>query len=267
MIDSSSIPKNQVASSTAAFQPGVVCSQQTTLTPSAMIERGKAAQRQLDRAAAQTWTAWRDICLALLAIQNLAMAAARAAQPRGTPYHSAVNHRLRLHGFDRYDKTARSIMVDVARNIEAVDAWRAALPPERLADLNYPRVVLTHWKQSLWPKAAGPSKRGKGSKQEPTPLDAALRVSSGWDAALWKALLAAKGPDWFREVMPAIWRPELQRLAGGQAIQQLKSRYPDTRLKRLGRRHLTFVHDTAGAPSQSESRMPESGTAGACDAY
>jgi hypothetical protein len=68
-----------------AFQPAVVGSKPTTTTLTAAIERGKAAQRELDRAAAQTWAHWRDICLALLAIQNLAMAAAKADQPVARP--------------------------------------------------------------------------------------------------------------------------------------------------------------------------------------
>ena len=241
-------PENQVDSP----RP-VVCSQQTTpMTPSALIEAGKAAQRLLDRAAAQTWDAWRDICLALLAIQILAMGAAKAEQPRGAPYHRAVNHRLRLHGFDRYDKTARSIMVEVARNIEAVDAWRASLAPERLAELNYPRVVLNHWKRSLSSRseAIDSNKHEPVNQDSPAPLDAALRASSAWDADLWTALLVAKGLSWFRQVMPSAWRPQLQQLAGGQAIEQLKSKYPNKRVKRLKRRHLELVHDAAEASTK-----------------
>jgi hypothetical protein len=40
-------------------------------------------------------------------------------------------------------------MVAVARNIAAIEVWRGTLPPERLAELNHPRVVLDHWRRSL----------------------------------------------------------------------------------------------------------------------
>jgi hypothetical protein len=228
----------------------VVGSKPTTTTLTAAIERGKAAQRELDRAAAQTWDKWRAICLALLAIQNLAMAAAKAEQPRGAPYHRAVNHRLRLHGFERYDKAARSRMVEVARDIAAIDAWRATLPAERLIDLNYPRTVLTAWKQALRSKPDDRSEDRRGDKPDSqTSLDAALCASSGWDTEVWKAVLAAKGLDWFRRVMPADWRSQLQRLAGGQVIERLKASHPDMRVKRLKRRHLELVRDAAEAPT------------------
>jgi hypothetical protein len=211
---------------------GVVGSKPTTFAPSAIIERGKAAQRELDRAAAQTWTAWRDICLALLAIQILAMAAAKADQPRGAPYHRAVNHRLRLHGFDRYDKAARSRMVELARNIDAVEAWRATLPEERLAELNFPRIVLTAWKQSLSPASGGGSEGRIGLKKRPqSTLDDALLASAAWDTDLWTALLTAKGLDWMLGVMPFAWRSQLLRRVGEQFMRCEQKRSPNKRLK------------------------------------
>jgi hypothetical protein len=158
------------------------------------------------------------------------MAAAKADQPRGAPYHRAINHRLRLHGFDRYDKAARSRMVELARNLDAIEAWRATLPEERLAELNFPRIVLTAWKQSLSPASSG-ERKGDKKKDTPPPVDAALRVSSGWDIEIWQAVLAAKGFDWFREVMPSAWRPQLQQRAGEQFMRREQKRSPNKRLK------------------------------------
>jgi hypothetical protein len=204
----------------------VVGSQPTTT--SAIIEAGKAAQRQLDRGAAQTWTAWRDICLALSAIQQQALAVAKAKQPRGRKYHRAVRHRLRLHGFERYDKSARSRMVEVARNLGAIDAWRATLSPEQLTELNYPRVVLTLWKQSLRPK---PANTGKKDEHNESPLAVALQASSGWDDKLWTALLEAKDLDWLLRIMPATWRLQLLQRAGMQFMRAEQKRDPNKRLK------------------------------------
>jgi hypothetical protein len=232
-LNSGTLEKKEAAapvSARLAFQPGVVGSKPTTTTLIATIERGKAAQRALDRAAAQTWAHWRDICLALLAIQRLAMAAAKADQPRGAPYHRAINYRLRLHGFDRYDKAARSRMVELARNLDAIETWRATLPEERLSELNFPRIVLTAWKQSLSLVSSGGRQRDK-KKDAPPPVDAALRASSGWDVEIWQAVLAAKSFDWFQRVMPSAWRPQLQQRAGEQFMRLEQKRAPNKRLK------------------------------------
>jgi hypothetical protein len=113
----------------------------------ALIEQGKAALIELERDR-QTWPLWVAASQAQLAIQTLAMTAAQTNTPQGPRYREAVKHFLALHKFDRINKGTRSLMCEVARNLDAIEAWRSTLPSEELLELNHPRVVLDRWKRS-----------------------------------------------------------------------------------------------------------------------
>lgn len=202
--DVSKTPSTVVSFSKAGSASNRVCNFKPAPPDLAAIERGKAAYRRLK--GSNIWADWRDVCLALLALMLRAMAAAGAVEPRGGKYQKSIIHQLRLHGFEHIHKTTRSILIDVARNIEAIDAWREELAksdPERLTDLNHPRVVLTYWKRSL----GLDSKNQEASEDRPNPF------LTGWgraNADERKAGLIEIGFGSFRPHMPDTWHPEMK---------------------------------------------------------
>ena len=96
----------------------------SAVTPTnAVIERGKAALIRLKRDE-QTWPDWCDACKAQFAIQTLAMTAAQTNTPHGPRYRKAVKHFLACHKLDWINKGTRSLMCEVARNLDAIESWK-----------------------------------------------------------------------------------------------------------------------------------------------
>jgi len=217
-----------------------VCSFQPS-TANAVIERGKAALSQLEQDK-HTWSNWTAACLAVLETQTLAMAAAQTNVPHGPRYKKAIKLLLECHGFDRINKGTRSLMCDVARNLPAIESWRSTLLPEKLLELNHPRVVLAHWKRSL--------RSGSGQDPEESEIDTANPFLQGWNkssAEQRTAGLTEVGFDDFRQAMPAAWCKPMKDCV---ARLRAEDRNPDFRITRAIRKALEHL-EIANNPKTS----------------
>jgi hypothetical protein len=198
----------------------------------AVIERGKAALIRLERDE-QTWPDWCDACKAQFAIQTLAMTAAQTNTPHGPRYRKAVKHFLACHKFDRINKGTRSLMCEVARNLDAIESWRSTLPSEELLELNHPRVVLAHWKRSL--------RSASDQDSEEREVDVANPMLVGWNKATPEQRtigLTKVGFDDFRQVMPGDWCKPMK-----ECVTRLRAedRDPDSRITRAFQKALEHV--------------------------
>jgi hypothetical protein len=188
-------------------------------TTDTIIERGKTALIRLERDT-QTWPDWRAVCEAQLAVQTLAMAAAQTNKPQGPRYRMAIKNYLVCYGFDRIHKSTRSLMCEIARNIDAIEAWRSTLSANELLELNHPRVVLTRWRRSLRSSSnqddpEDTQEEGHKKEEEHNPL------LVGWSKASPEQRtvgLAKVGFNNFRQAMPADWcKPMKDCVAGLRA--------------------------------------------------
>jgi hypothetical protein len=167
------------------------------------------------------------------------MAAAQTNTPHGPRYRKAVKHFLACHKFDRINKGTRSLMCEVARNLDAIESWRSTLPTEELLELNHPRVVLAHWKRSLRSASDQDSK-------EPE-VDEANPMLVGWNKATSEQRttgLVEVGFDGFREVMPGDWCKPMKECV---ARLRAEGRDPDSRITRAIRKaldHLEIAGDS-----------------------
>jgi hypothetical protein len=208
----------------------------------AVIERGKAALIRLEHDK-QTWPDWCDACKSQFAIQTLAMMAAQTNTPHGPRYRKAVKHFLACHKFDRINKGTRSLMCEVARNLDAIESWRSTLPPEELIELNHPRVVLAHWKRSL--------RSASDQDSEEPEVDEANPMLVGWNKATLEQRttgLTKVGFDDFRQVMPGDWCKPMKECV---ARLRAEDRDPDSRITRAFQKALEHV-EIAGDPRTSD---------------
>jgi hypothetical protein len=183
------------AGKVCSFKPSPSIAATTTI-----IERGKAALIRLEHDT-QTWPDWCAACAALLAVQTLAMTAAQTNKPEGPRYRQAIKRYLSCHGFDHIHKSTRWLMCEVARNINAMEAWRSTLSADEMLELNHPRVVLAHWRRSLRSSSTQDDPGGT-KEEEPNPL------LMGWNKANPEQRtvgLAKVGFDNFRQAVPADW--------------------------------------------------------------
>lgn len=212
-------------------------------TTNTIIERGKAALIRLEHDT-QTWPDWCAACAALLAVQTLAMAAAQANKPQGPRYRMAIKNYLVCYGFDRIHKSTRSLMCEVARNIDAIEAWRSALSDDELLELNHPRVVLTHWRRSLRSSSNQEDDPEDTKDEEPNPL------LVGWNKASPEQRtvgLGKVGFNNFRQAMPADWCKPMKDCV---ACMRAEARDPDFRI--TGAVQKAFAHiEIANDPKTS----------------
>jgi hypothetical protein len=185
---------------------GKVCSFKPSLSGTStnpIIEQGKTALSQLEQDK-QTWPNWVCVSRALLELQSLAMAAANKNVPQGPVYRKAVKRYLACYGFDRIHKSTRSLLVEIARNLPAIETWRSTLRPEELLDLNHPRVVLARWKKSLRLGSADAESEEANPPSTETPSDP-LAIWATFSNDQKRAILDHEG----RSGLSAILSPEL----------------------------------------------------------
>jgi hypothetical protein len=172
------------------------------------IRRGAQEFALIEKERSHTWDRWKHVIVAVLLVDGLAMRKAGTNAPKGAKFNRAVRDFLRCYGLDRIHKSDRSRMRKYAGKLEVIDAWRSEQPPERQLELNHPRIVYVHWERST---AAKPNTRSEIKSESDSELESKKLDLTAWPAADVTAALAARDIDWFLNVMPKAWCPELTR--------------------------------------------------------
>jgi hypothetical protein len=171
----------------------------------------------------QTWQDWCAVIKALAKGREICRQAS-GGHDKGKRFNKAMGRWLRCYGFDRIDKSDRSRLLRCADRLEAINTWRSGLPLSEQLELNHPRIVFECWQRTL-------------EKDEDTPFPSVNqnpKKPSGFTDTEWTdALMTDLGFERFLRVMPNVWRPKLELLAGGQIISREKARHPNTKLKNL----------------------------------
>jgi hypothetical protein len=97
---------------------------------------------------AESFDAWVKIGKALQIGRDHSLKATGANRPMGQIYCKAFSAWIAKHGFDRMPKSTRSVAIELAENIEAIEAWRDTLPERQRKRLVHPLSVTRRWRAS-----------------------------------------------------------------------------------------------------------------------
>ena len=124
---------------------------QPILSRAEILRQGAEAIMRL--ASGHSWNDWVKVMWALDIARTAAMLEAGINKPTGRKYSEAFARWLRCHNdfelIGKLDKSDRSRLFECLQSLDAINTWRASLPPHRLLKLNYPPTVLSRWKQNL----------------------------------------------------------------------------------------------------------------------
>jgi len=97
---------------------------------------------------AESFEAWVKIGKALQIGRDYSLKATGANRPMGQIYCKAFSVWLTKHGFERMAKSTRSVAIELAENVEAIEAWRDTLPERQRKRLVHPLSVTRRWRAS-----------------------------------------------------------------------------------------------------------------------
>jgi hypothetical protein len=95
---------------------------------------------------AESFEAWVKIGKALQIGRDYSLKATGANRPMGQIYCKAFSAWIAKHGFERMAKSTRSVTIELAENIEAIEAWRNTLPERQRKRLVHPLSVTRRWR-------------------------------------------------------------------------------------------------------------------------
>ena len=97
---------------------------------------------------AESFEAWVKIGKALQIGRDYSLKATGANRPMGQIYCKAFSAWITKHGFERMAKSTRSVAIELAENVEAIEAWRDTLPERQRKRLVHPLSVTRRWRAS-----------------------------------------------------------------------------------------------------------------------
>jgi hypothetical protein len=127
------------------------------------IEAGRAAWQRLRQEGRRSWDDWMLVAKALAAGRSKAMLQAKANRPVGTTYVRIFGAWLREHDLADMDNQARYRALICLEHIVAIEAWRATLTQRERDRWNHPNSCWLHYRRSLKPASAAPSRFVKAS--------------------------------------------------------------------------------------------------------
>jgi len=183
------------------------------------------------------------VCSAHKAVQAASANALAAGLAAGDGLIEAKAHGVGSIGWEHWVEahcrvglsTARLYM-QLARNRAKIEA---ALKKDPLLSLREARRLLAK------PKNPEPEPEPDQEPEEPELLVVLKKTPDAETAAV----LVKMGLAWFRRVMPAEWRVPLEQFLASQALGQLCAKFPNTRIKNLGRKHLKLAVSNPEIPT------------------
>jgi hypothetical protein len=138
-------------------QNSTVCSPPRELEVSVAeaVDAGRAAWQRIRDHGRMAWDDWLAVGRALVIGRAETMAKANSNRPLGSRYNRLMGAWLKQHGLDGIDNQQRYRAIQCIENLQAIDAWRAALDDRKKRSLNHPGACWHAWKRST--KEAAPA--------------------------------------------------------------------------------------------------------------
>ena len=137
--------------------------------------------------AARSFESWKTIGAALSVGKRHALRVTGADRAWGRNYSREFGEWMKRHGFATMPKSTRSVAIELAENIKAVEQWRSTLPEKQRKRLVHPLSNVARWKASLT----------HGNGKSPTDLRRDAKAAWARFCACARALPAAESvPLW-----------------------------------------------------------------------
>jgi hypothetical protein len=94
------------------------------------------------------WSDWQKVAVALAAGRTEAMRTAKTNKPNGGKYNRAFGAVLERERLDRIDSATRNQLLQIAKNMSAIEAWREKLEPAERLRLNHPSTIWRNWRRT-----------------------------------------------------------------------------------------------------------------------
>jgi hypothetical protein len=109
-----------------------------------VIRAGRDAWQQ--SAKSGSFSLWADCGRALQVGRDFALRVTGANRPEGRRYCAEFSQWIEAHGFAGMQKSVHSVAIELAENIEAIEAWRATLPEKQRRRLVHPLSNVRRWR-------------------------------------------------------------------------------------------------------------------------
>jgi hypothetical protein len=154
------------------------------------VRRGRDAWEAISKA--ESFEGWKAIGAALAVGKHHALKVTGANAAWGRNYSREFSEWIKQHGFERMQKSVRSVAIVLHENAEAITTWRDGLPERQRRRLIHPLSVTRRWRAAT------------GQYQAHRFRDAKLEAGYAWRrfvacvsalpereaAPLWQAVLA-----------------------------------------------------------------------------
>jgi hypothetical protein len=154
-----------------------------------IIKDGASCWQAIGRA--ESFEAWVKIGKALQIGRDYALKTTGANRPMGQIYCRTFSAWIDQHGFERMPAATRSVAVELAENIETIEAWRNTLPERQRKRLVHPLSVTRRWKASTAHNGKSPTDLRRDARQAWARFCACARALPPSEArTLWRAVAA-----------------------------------------------------------------------------
>ena len=110
------------------------------------IRLGRDAWEQIAKSG--SFTGWTAVGKALAVGRDFALRVTRANRPEGRRYCAEFSAWIEAHGFAGIQKSVRSVAIELAENIDAIEAWRSTLDERARRRLVHPLSNVRRWRAS-----------------------------------------------------------------------------------------------------------------------
>jgi hypothetical protein len=149
------------------------------------IRLGRDAWEQIAKSG--SFSGWVAVGKALAIGRDFALRVTGANRAEGRRYCAEFSQWIEAHGFAGMQKSTRSVAIELAESIEAIEQWRSTLPEKQRRRLTHPLSNVRRWRAST----------AHGNGRSPTDLRRDARQALARFCALTRALPADQAaPLW-----------------------------------------------------------------------
>jgi len=153
------------------------------------IRLGRTAWEQISKSA--SFESYLAIGFALMVGKAHALRVSRANAAWGRGYSREFGIWMKRFGFAAIPKSTRSMAIELAENIEAIEAWRSTLPEKQRRRLVHPLSNVARWKAATAPNGKSPQDLRRDAKAALTHFRSCVMALPADEArVLWRLIAA-----------------------------------------------------------------------------
>jgi hypothetical protein len=120
-----------------------------------VIRAGRDAWEQIAKAG--SFSGWVAVGKALAVGRDFALRVTGASRPEGRRYCAEFSAWIEAHGFAGMQKSVRSVAIELAENIAAIEQWRSTLSEKDRRRLVHPLSNVRRWRASTTHNGKSPA--------------------------------------------------------------------------------------------------------------